>query len=57
MAMEKCQLESTIKRLMLDLEKEKGKNNILSEQIIHLETSLDENKVDFLCRIIYFSHM
>lgn len=44
MAMEKCQLESTIKRLMLDLEKEKGKNNILSEQIIHLETSLDENK-------------
>uniref|UniRef100_A0A0E0CVB5 Kinesin-like protein n=1 Tax=Oryza meridionalis TaxID=40149 RepID=A0A0E0CVB5_9ORYZ len=44
MAMEKRQLESTIKRLMLDLEKEKGKNNILSEQIIHLETSLDENK-------------
>lgn len=57
MAMEKRQLESTIKRLMLDLEKEKGKNNILSEQIIHLETSLDENKVDFLCHIIYFSHM
>uniref|UniRef100_A0A0D9Z273 Kinesin-like protein n=1 Tax=Oryza glumipatula TaxID=40148 RepID=A0A0D9Z273_9ORYZ len=44
MAIEKRQLESTIKRLMLDLEKEKGKNNILSEQIIHLETSLDENK-------------
>ncbi|KAF0914639.1 hypothetical protein E2562_030700 [Oryza meyeriana var. granulata] len=44
MEMEKCQLESTIRRLMLELEKEKGKNNLLSEQIIHLETSLDENK-------------
>ncbi|KAG8073508.1 hypothetical protein GUJ93_ZPchr0006g42140 [Zizania palustris] len=41
---EKRQLESATKRLMLDLDKEKGKNNILSEQIIHLETVLHENK-------------
>uniref|UniRef100_A0A0E0K8W9 Kinesin-like protein n=1 Tax=Oryza punctata TaxID=4537 RepID=A0A0E0K8W9_ORYPU len=44
MVMEKREMESTIKRLMLDLEKEKGKNNLLSQQIIHLETSLDDNK-------------
>uniref|UniRef100_J3LK42 Kinesin-like protein n=2 Tax=Oryza brachyantha TaxID=4533 RepID=J3LK42_ORYBR len=42
--MEKHQLECTVKTLMMDLEKEKGKNNLLSEQIIYLETSLGENK-------------
>lgn len=54
---EKRQLESAIKRLMQELEEEKGQNNLLSEQIVHLKTSLNEKKVIFLCHLTYFSHM
>jgi carbonic anhydrase len=38
-------LESAVKKLMQDLEKQKGQNNLLSEQIIELEKLLNENKV------------
>ncbi|XP_025793319.1 kinesin-like protein KIN-UA isoform X5 [Panicum hallii] len=41
---EKCQLESTVKTLMRDLEEEKGQKNLLSEQIAELEKLLNKNK-------------
>ncbi|XP_039779932.1 kinesin-like protein KIN-UA isoform X2 [Panicum virgatum] len=41
---EKCELESTVKTLMRDLEEERGQKNMLSEQIAELEKLLDENK-------------
>ncbi|KAL6902371.1 hypothetical protein ACP4OV_005247 [Aristida adscensionis] len=41
---ENHQLESAMNKLMQDLEAEKGHNNLLSEQIIHLEKLLNEKK-------------
>ncbi|XBI69925.1 hypothetical protein VPH35_064542 [Triticum aestivum] len=41
---EKHQFEYAIKRLMQELEEKEGQNNVLSEKIVHLETSLNEKK-------------
>ncbi|KAI4992967.1 hypothetical protein ZWY2020_007280 [Hordeum vulgare] len=41
---EKHQFEYAIKRLMQELEEKEGKNNVLSEKIVHLEASLNEKK-------------
>uniref|UniRef100_A0ACD5WQR4 Uncharacterized protein n=1 Tax=Avena sativa TaxID=4498 RepID=A0ACD5WQR4_AVESA len=41
---EKHQFEYAIKRLMHELEEKEHQNKVLSERIIHLETSLNENK-------------
>ncbi|XP_008651148.1 kinesin-like protein KIN-UA isoform X2 [Zea mays] len=37
-------LESSVKRLTQDLDKERGQNNLLSKQVTELEKLLDENK-------------
>ncbi|KAM3315293.1 hypothetical protein ACQJBY_033806 [Aegilops geniculata] len=41
---EKHQFEYAVKRLMQELEETEGRNNVLSEKIVHLETSLNEKK-------------
>ncbi|PNT78176.1 hypothetical protein BRADI_1g74827v3 [Brachypodium distachyon] len=41
---EKHQFGYAIKKLMQELEEKEGQNNVLSQQIIHLETSLNEQK-------------
>ena len=46
---EKHQFEYAIKRLMHELEEKERQNKVFSEQIFHLETSLNQKKVSFLC--------
>ncbi|XP_066358361.1 kinesin-like protein KIN-UA isoform X1 [Miscanthus floridulus] len=41
---EKRQLESAVKKLMQDLDKERDQNNLLSKQVTELEKLLNENK-------------
>jgi hypothetical protein len=36
---------------MHELEEKEHQNKVLSERIIHLETSLNEKKVSFLCHL------